>query len=291
MNFIKPALLICYTLCSINAISQAGKWTNLLDKNLSQWQTYLSYRHTNDYKGEVPKDQQGNAIQPIGYNKNESNVFSVIEEKGVPVLRVSGEIYGCVFTKADYENYHFKLQVKWGEKKWVPRLEKLKDAGICYHSQGECGKDYWRAWMLSQEFQIMEGHMGDYWNIANAAIDVRALIPEGNMNPVASHKQPFLPIGTGTAIAGFCLRTIDNETPNNDWTTLELICFNGKSLHIINGKVVMVLANSRYHEGGKDVPLTKGKIQLQSEAAEIFYKAIQIKTLDKLPAGYESYFK
>ncbi|MEO6674094.1 MAG: family 16 glycoside hydrolase [Ginsengibacter sp.] len=96
------------------------------------------------------------------------------EENGGPVLRISGEIYGCIFTKEEYENYHLRLKVKWGEKKWTPRKAKLKDSGICYFSQGECGKDYWRAWMLSQEFQIMQGHMGDYWNIANSAIDVRA---------------------------------------------------------------------------------------------------------------------
>jgi hypothetical protein len=170
-------------------------------------------------------------------------------------------------------------------------LKKLKDSGICYHSQGECGKDYWKAWMLSQELQIMEGHMGDYWNIANSAIDVRAFIPEGGMNTVAGHKQPFLPIGNGAPNAGFCLRTVDNQSPNNDWTTVELICYKGKSLHIVNGKVVMVLANSRYHENGKDFPLTKGKIQLQSEAAEVFYKDIQLKQIDQLPASYEAYFK
>lgn len=291
MKRIAFAILSCLFLCTFSSFNPVNGWTNLLDKDLSQWQTYLSYRHSVDYKGEMPKDEQGNIKQPIGYNKNESNVFSMIEDKGIPVLRISGEIYGCIFTREEYENYHFKLKVKWGEKKWVPRLDKLKDAGICYHSQGEAGKDYWRAWMLSQEFQIMEGHMGDYWNIANAAVDVRALIPEGSMNTVASHRQPFLPIGTGTPNAGFCLRTVDNESPNNDWTTVELICFKGKSLHIVNGKVVMVLANSRYHEGNKDIPLTKGKIQLQSEAAEVFYKDIQIKNLDKLPAEYESYFK
>ncbi len=278
-------------LCISNSFSPKPEWTNLLDKDLSQWQTYLSYRHSDDYKGEIPKDASGNQIAPIGYNKNESNVFSVTQEKGESVLRISGEIYGCLFTKTDYENYHFKLKVKWGEKKWTPRLKKLKDSGICYHSQGECGKDYWKAWMLSQEFQIMEGHMGDYWNIANSAIDVRAYIPEGSMNTVASNNQPFLPIGTGTPNSGFCLRTVDNQSPANDWTTVELICYEGKSLHIVNGKVVMVLANSRYHEGDKDFPLTKGKIQLQSEAAEVFYKDIQIKQIYGLPAEYEAYFK
>ena len=280
----------CLIIFAFSSFNQQKGWTKLLDKDLSQWETYLSYRHKDDYKGELPKDEQGNLIQPIGYNKDATKVFSVVQQDGEPVLKVSGEIYGCVFTKREFENYHFKLRVKWGQKKWIPRLAKLKDSGILYHSQGESGKDYWRAWMLSQEFQIMEGHIGDYWSIANSAIDVKAFIPEGDMNTVADHTQAFLPIGAGTGNSGFCLRTANNETPNNGWTTVELICFKGKSLHIVNGKVVMVLANSRYRDGAKDVPLTKGKIQIQSEAAEVFYKDIQIQPIDAMPSQFASYF-
>jgi len=110
----------CLILFLFSSFSPANEWTNLLDKNLSQWQTYLSYRHNVDYKGEMPKDEKGNTLQPIGYNKNESNVFSVTEENGIPVLRVSGEIYGCAFTRQEYENYHLKLQVKWGKKSGRP---------------------------------------------------------------------------------------------------------------------------------------------------------------------------
>jgi len=293
MKLIITAALTCIIFISFTSFHSTSntEWTNLLDKNLSQWETYLSYRHTENYNGEIPKNAKGEIMQPIGYNKNTDSVFSVIEEDGKPVLRVSGEIYGCVFTKQEFANYHLKLKVKWGTKKWTPRTKKLKDSGICYHSIGEYGKDYWRAWMLSQEFQIMQGHMGDYWNIANSAIDVRAFIPEGTMNTVAGNKQPFLSIGTGAGLPGFCLRTVDNESPEGEWTDIDLICFEGKSLHIVNGKVVMVLANSRYRDGDKDIPLTKGKIQIQSEGAEVYYKNIQIENIDKLPAEYASYFK
>ncbi|HTF80616.1 MAG TPA: hypothetical protein VL947_02785, partial [Cytophagales bacterium] len=90
------------------------KWQPLLDKDLSQWETYLSYRHKVGYKGEMPTDSSGKPIPPIGYVKNGSQVFSMIEEQGVPVLKVTGEIYGCIFTKRAYENYHLKLQVRWG---------------------------------------------------------------------------------------------------------------------------------------------------------------------------------
>jgi hypothetical protein len=265
------------------------EWTNLLDKDLSQWESYLSYRHQTNYNGNVPLDAAGIAVKPIGYNKDESKVFSIVSEKGEPVLKVSGEIYGCIFTKKDYANYHLTLKVKWGEKKFDPRKEKLKDSGILYHSVGEAGAEYWRSWMLSQEFQIMEGHIGDYWSQATSAVDIRAFLPEGNMNSVANEKQPFLSFGKGNA-EGFCLRSENFESPAGEWTTLELITFEDKSLHIVNGHVVMVLRNSRYMKDEKMLPLTKGKLQLQSEAAEVYYKDIRIKNIDAIPAEYAALF-
>lgn len=277
--------VLLFTACKQDVV-----WTSLLDKDLSQWNMYLSYHHKNDYKGELPLDENGQPISPVGYNKNINNVFSVSDSSGTPILRISGEIYGCVFTKQEYENYDLKLKVKWGTKKSEPRLEKLMDSGILYDSQGECGVDYWRSWMLGQEFQVMEGHMGDFWNIASSAIDIRAFIPEGTMNTVASIKQPFLPVGEGTANPGFCMRSADYESPTGEWTDLELICFGDKSLHIVNGHVVMVLRNSRYMKDGQAFPLTKGKIQLQSEAAEVYYKDIKIRNISSLPEEYSGYF-
>ena len=277
--------LILLVLLVIFGSYAQDEWTNLLDPHLSQWDTYLSYALKNGYQGELPED-----TQPIGYNNNANSVFTVTEEAGEPVLRISGEIYGCVFTKQEYENYHLKLQVKWGAKKWEPRLNDPMDSGILYHSQGKCGVDYWRSWMLSQEFQIMEHSFGDYWSIASSQIDVKA-IPEpvsgghkfdGNAKPVS--------LGSGTGNMGYCKGGNDLEKPVGEWNTVELICFEGKSIHIVNGHVVMALTNSRYLEGNISKPLTKGKIQLQSEAAEVYYKAIQIKNLKTLPVDYAYLF-
>ena len=50
----------------------------------------------------------------------------------------------------------------------------------------------------------------------------------------------------------------------------------------------MALYNSKYKNAdGKIVPLTKGRIQIQSEAAEVFYKNIQIKSIKKLPRKFK----
>jgi hypothetical protein len=288
---LKKAFSTLFIMLIISAFTPKTEWKELLDKNLSQWDTYLSYKHKNDYKGEIPKDENGKEIAPVGYNKSQ-DVFTVVEQNDGPVLKISGEYYGCIITKQEYKNYHLKIQVKWGDKKWEPRTAKLKDSGVLYHSVGECGVDYWRSWMLGQELQVMEGHMGDYWSIANSAIDVKAFLPEGDMmNAVASTSQKFISIGTGTELSGFCLRSADYESPMNEWTTIELICFEGKSLHIVNGKLVMVLQNSRYIENGKSIPLIKGKIQIQSEAAEVYYKDIKLKEITTMPKEYIGYFK
>ena len=268
----------------------AGEWKDLLDPKLSQWDTYLSFRHADDYSGKEVVDASGKKVEPIGYGKDPDRVFSVITLEGAPALRVSGEVYGCVFTKQEYSNYRLKLRVKWGTAKWTPRRDKLRDSGILYHSVGPAGADYFRAWMLSQEFQIMEGHMGDFWGIANSAIDIRAFIPENSMNSVASEKQPFRPFGAKPSISGFCLRSADFESSPNEWTELELVCFEGKSLHIVNGHVVMVLQNSRSVTDGVATPLTRGKIQLQSEAAEVFFSDIKIQELDAMPPEYVHLF-
>jgi Domain of Unknown Function (DUF1080) len=294
MNSLKTFTILILCLLSLSYAFAQDKnvngWITLLDPKLDHWETYLSYRHKASYNGSMPLNEQGDTIPPVGYNRNVNNVFSVIKEDDDLLLKVTGEYYGCVFTKESFKNFQLKLKVKFGTKKWEARAGKLMDAGILYFSQGPCGADYWRAWMLSQEFQLMEGHFGDYWNIANSAIDIRAFLPEGTMNAVASHQQPFLPVGTGTGNAGFCLRTSDYSTPDNGWTEVELICYQGKSLHIVNGHLVMVLSNSRFNVNGIDKPLIEGKIQLQSEGCEVFYKDIKIKTIDKMPDEYAAYF-
>ena len=283
-------MMILATL-TLLACKEESKWTNLLDNELSHWDNYLSFRHQVGYDGQAPKDKDGNLIPPIGLNQAGYDVFTVINENNEPVIKISGEIYGCIFTKEEYENYHLRLKVKWGDRKWEPRKKLLKDSGILYHSIGPLGAEHWRSWMLSQEFQIMEGHMGDYWSQATSAIDIKAYIPEYIMNPVADKSQSFISMGEGEELPGFCLRSANFENSHGEWNTIELICFEDKSLHIVNGHVVMILKNSRYTNEGNRIPMTKGKIQLQSEAAEVFYKDIEIRDLESLPEEYSQYFQ
>ena len=286
----KSIIVLLFIFCTFltEANAQHSEWQSLIDPQLSAWETYLSYKHETTFNGKTPKGPDGKNLDPIGYNSDDHKVFTYNQQENA--IRISGEYYGCIFTKQEFDNYHLKVKVKWGAKKWIPREDKLKDSGILYHSIGKCGVDYWLSWMLSQEFQIMEGHMGDYWNIANSSIEIKAFPSEGNMNAVADAKAGFIPIGTRSPIGSFCLRSDNKENTSDAWTLLELICFEGKSIHLVNGHVVMILRNSSYIENETVKPLKKGKIQLQSEGAEVYFKDMEIKSIDDLPSNYLQYF-
>jgi hypothetical protein len=63
-----------------------------------------------------------------------------------------------------------------------------------------------------------------------------------------------------------------------------LYCHGDTSIHVVNGKVMMILYHNKQMDNGQESPLIKGKIQIQSEGAEIFYKDIKIQAITKLPA-------
>ena len=92
---------LCCVVCLITGTSfqTPSVWIPLLDKDLSKWEIYQSFYHKMGYKGKAPVDENGVEIKPIGYNINKANVFSVDMMNGEPVLHITGEIYGCVFTR------------------------------------------------------------------------------------------------------------------------------------------------------------------------------------------------
>ena len=267
------------------------QWQRLLDMELSQWDVYLSYPGTQMaavVAGKAPK-----SLEPIGLNKDTKQVFAMIDEQGTPVLRITGEIYGAAATKKEYANYHLRAQYKWGDRKWEPRLDEPKDSGLLYHSTGPFGVDYWHSWMQAQEFQIIEEATGEYWTIAKAQVDIPAVKPAGSKFYQYKKGAPWLSFAADGekygAVDNYC-QVAQNVEIKNDWNQIELVCFADRCVHIWNGQVVLAVKNSRHVVDDKVVPLTKGKLQLQSEAAEVFFKNVEIRSIDRMPAQYESYF-
>ena len=280
----KTLLSIALATLVTTASAQAADWQPLLDKNLSQFDVYLSYR--GDQIMSVLQKTAPASLKPVGLNPPKQDVFTVVEEGGQPVLRISGEIYGCLSTKKSYENYHLKAQYKWGDKVWEPRLTEPKDSGILYHGRGEFGVDYWKSWAQAQEMNVMEKNTGEYWTIGNVAIDIRAYPKKDEKDvPRWDPKAPWLAFQSPNnhALAGS-----DEERPG--WNEIELVCHQDRCVHIVNGKVVMALKNART-TGEKSEPMTGGTIQIQSEAAEVFFRSIAIRQIGSMPKEYQPFFE
>lgn len=263
--------------------AQEAEWTPLLDDELSRWDVFIGVPH-HTVKGldEAPKGD-GMEGTPLGLNKDPLQVFSMQQVDGEEVLHVSGEIYGGLTSKEIYENYHLKLEFKWGEKKWEPRLNDKRDNGLLYHCNGEHGA-FWNVWMESQEFQIQEGDMGDYFGLAGGVNTIRTRMNETDFYEYDPSGSPTrLGIGLEGKNMYRGVRRGNSEKPYGQWNTLELVCFNGQSFHIVNGTVVMILDKAeRRTEVGYEI-VTRGKIQLQSEAAEAYYRNIEIRKITELP--------
>ncbi|MES2478838.1 MAG: DUF1080 domain-containing protein [Bacteroidota bacterium] len=283
LHFVFFAILL-YGCKKDNSIPLNNNWTSLLTKDLSFWDKFIGVPHYSIIGlPDHPKGDGMNGI-PLGLNNDPLNVFSVEEIDGELVLHISGEIYGGLSTKQEYGNYHFKAEFKWGEQKYEPRLDQKRDNGLLYHAYGLQGA-FWNVWMNSQEFQIQEGDMGDYFALG-PVMDIQAenIYTDNEQAWIYNPDKPAQMFGD-TGVSGRCRRIKNMERAN--WNTLELICLNNQSIHVVNGKVVMVLNNSRLrNSSGIFNPLIKGKIQIQSEGAEAYFRNIQIKPITQIPEPY-----
>ncbi|MEI9945977.1 MAG: DUF1080 domain-containing protein [Chitinophagaceae bacterium] len=188
----------------------------------SEWHTFLSQSKNSDPK----------------------NVFHFEGD----ILHATGEEFGYITTNKKYGDFHFTVEFKWGTKKFPPRENEKRDAGIMYHVDFYNGD---KVWPRSLEYQVQEGDCGDFW-----MTDSTTIIKNDTLT---QPKNWF-------RIAKFN----DAEKPNGEWNKAEVIVQNNTIQHLING----VLVNSAKLGNTKE-----GYILLQSEGAEIFYRNAEVEEL------------
>ncbi|NVK85134.1 MAG: DUF1080 domain-containing protein [Cytophagia bacterium] len=257
-------LISCSSSNSSGQEESKDSWQSLFNgETLEGWDTYIG---AND----------------LGLNNDPNKVFTVAEIDGEPALRISGQQFAGISTTQEFENFHLQLQFKWGELKWPPRENAKRDSGLLYFAGGKHGVDA-NAWMRSQEFQVQEGDTGDYWGVAGGAFEIP--VRKDGENYVFDPSGELMPFSTISEFGRHAVKNPDGEKPTGEWNTIDLYCFGSTAVHMINGKVVMVLYNSSVVQGDELVPLSKGKIQIQSEGAEVFYRNIKVENISALPKG------
>ncbi len=288
MNTPSAARLAVFLILPLTVLT-AGEWRPLLNgRDLSGWETYLGKpQPTVDVPG-LKRDEKGVYTEAIGKDRDPWGNFTMTEIDGHPVVHISGQGFGYMATRESFGNYHLRLQFKWGAKKWPPREQAMRDSGLLYHMHGEPAMSS-NVWPACVELQIQEHDCGDLYAIvtrltvpahAFTAPDQRILYQYDPAAARVDFKQEK-PIGNR------CVRLADFEKPTGEWNTIELICLGGDSIHIVNGHVVMRLHDARrVGEGGAWLPLTGGRICLQTEGAEIYYRDVEIRPITTVPAEY-----
>jgi hypothetical protein len=205
-----------------------------------------------------------------------SKVFGVQDG----MLHISGEEWGGIATKQAFHDYHLTVEWRWGQATWGERKASARDSGILVHGVGEDGAAS-GVWLESIEAQVIEGGTGDlilvsgkgkpsftvnarqdgdqfYWDQSAPA----HRMTEGRLNWFG--RDP-----AWKDVLGFRGRR-DVEKPTGEWNRQEVIAAGDSITSILNGVVVAKATGSSH---------TAGKIQIQSEGAEIFVRSVVLDPL------------
>ncbi len=227
-------------------------------KNLDGWYTFLQNR---------------------GRNNDPLKVFSVRDG----MIRISGEEWGCITTEKEYENFRIVTEFKWGEVTHRPRLDKARDSGLLLNSQGEDGGAN-GIWIHSIECQIIEGGTGDIIIVgdgsdqfqvsSHVAIDRQGdsfvFQPGGAEKTLQKGHVNWIRHDPGWKDTRGFRGKNDFEKPPGEWNLLLCEMVDGNLTIYLNG----MMANKATH-----VKPSKGRIQIQSEGAEIFFRRIELTPL------------
>lgn len=210
------------------------------------------------------------------------------------ILKISGgagdeAYYGGIITEKEYENYHFVLEYKWGGPTFGTRKDKARDSGILLHCVGPVGGPGGKGpWMTSVECQIIEGGTGDFIMVGGPDNDGNPVKHSATVNAEKRDGQWYYnPEAPEVTISGARINwwgrdpkwkdvvdfrgEKDVESPFGEWTRVECICKGNTVTNIVNGKVV---------NKGTNFALSKGKILVQTEGAEMYVRKIELTPLD-----------
>jgi hypothetical protein len=196
---------------------------------------------------------------------------------------------GYISTEQEYENVHLLVEFKWGMKRFNPRRYVKRDNGILYGLQSD------KVWPPCVELQIEEGDVGDAILVGgqrgiqaphyNGLIGM-GVTSEGFM-PADVAPKPYWGTHSETDHVAAELKTNHKFKEGNfekldDWNTLELIWQGDKAAHIVNSRCVNVVTNIEYPDPanpGRFLPLKRGRIALEIEYAETWFRRVDIRSL------------
>ncbi len=233
----------------------------------------------------------------VDYHREDPlRVFSVVDcVDGAPAIRISGQIFGGLYTRQQFAHYKLVAEFRWGLATWGSRTNAAKDSGVLLHCTGRDGnyfsKTFNGPWMRGYEFQIIQGGVGDLLVLGGYEPDGSVIQCAATVTTIKDRDGETVWASNGKAEEfqsgrinwwgrdvgwddrlGFRGRQ-DVESPDGEWTRIETICADDTLDYYVNGQRVNY-ASRLSHKAGRLI--------FQSEGAEIFFRKIE---LHPLPAA------
>ncbi|MDP4624382.1 MAG: DUF1080 domain-containing protein [Akkermansiaceae bacterium] len=206
-----------------------------------------------------------------------------IDEKEGAIHVYQGEEEGskqgndCLVSDKEYSRYVLRLEYKWVGKRFAPRTDWDRDAGLLFHVHGDLKK----VWPLSMEMQIGETP-GDSDNPMNRRFHTGDLFVLGkDLRCKTTKTDDFYDPEGDLVESRSCPTKLGVEKPMGEWNEMEIEVDGAeKATFKLNGEVVFVIQDLTQKIDGKKAPLDKGRIALQAEWAELMYRNIRIKEME-----------
>jgi 3-keto-disaccharide hydrolase len=219
-------------------------------------------------------------------------VFSVVDQvDGAPAIRISGQVWGGLLTKEAYRDYRLVAEFRWGGATWGDRKTRARDSGVLLHAQGRLGNtksDFNGPWLRSIEFQIIEGGVGDILPVSgfgDAGEQIRPAVTarvRKDRDGETVYDATGMPQAFSSGRINWWGRSEDwadrlgfrgpqdVESAGLEWTRIEAVVEKDTLKYYVNGKLVNEAAG---------LSVSDGKIMIQSEGAEIYFRRIDLEPL------------
>jgi hypothetical protein len=233
-------------------------------QNLDGWSTYL--------EGE-------------GKNNDPEKVFQVHD--GIIHIYKDAEEgtkmpFGYIATEREYADYQLRLEYQWGKKRFAPRAQDKRDSGLLYHVTGSD-----KVWPRSVELQIQEGDTGDIFTVytrVTSTLDSKSLVSDTPNQWAGSRFLELADGGVERSQGGDWIARIVKSGMHEveGWNTIEAVVKADSAVHIVNGKInnrCWNILQPDPQDPSKFIPLKSGRIILQAEGAEVFYRNIELTPL------------
>jgi len=219
----------------------SGRYPLFNGVDFSGWDRYLGKPTDND--------------PALGLDNDPRGVYSIVMLDGEPAIRISGEIWGSLLSEREFCDFRLHAQYRWGTLQYT-----YKDSGIMFLSGGPLGAVNAGgnplsdpigsgAFMVSAEFQITPGDVGSLYNLGPVAFDQSLHSPGSEADP-------------------------------SQWNDVDITLQDDVASLVLNGHEVSrasgFVLNWPYEPA---TALRCGKLQLQSEGAEIFFRHVEIEEL------------